>query len=209
LGQQLGLQVGALPGEDQPLARGPESRLLSLLANRLKLGNPGIDTRQRRHHGHIVNVGNVRNVVDRGIVDRVVCDILHHGVLLNQGSRRPSKCPAKPSGIQIPQTMFPRRIRPIGRPVVAVKRIVAAAAEAEGEPANESPPSVAGIKVIAEIIVIALRVHEQRAQEAIVVHHITRLVKPMRPECQVKVDSHWREQQPTLSKRVIPVALYI
>ena len=95
--------------------------------------------------------------------------------------------------------MFPLGMRPIVGPVVTVKWIVAAAAEAEAKPANESSPTVTGVKIIAETIVVAARIYEQRPQKTIVVDHIARVVRPMRPQRQVQIDGHRREQQPALA----------
>jgi hypothetical protein len=89
LGKELGLKLAALSVNGQTLPSYPKSR--ALIRHRLKLGNRWTHLCQGRKHCHVLNVRHVVNVVD----GRGVREVLHHGVLLNQGARRPSQGAAK------------------------------------------------------------------------------------------------------------------
>jgi hypothetical protein len=141
--------------------------------------------------GYVVDV---RNVVDRGVVR----NILHDGVLLNEGSRWTIQLAAISPGIKITEPMLPMRVRPITRPIVTVERIAAAGPEVKIEPADKSSPAVAGVKIVAEVIMIAAGVHEQRAQKAIVGDDIRRAVRPVRLRGHAEINGHRSEQQAAL-----------
>src|SRR5207244_12981159 len=78
------------------------------------------------------------------------------------------------------------------------------AAEADIEPGGEAQPLIAGLEVVAEVIMPARRPNEEGAVEALLVDDVTRLIDEGRPRAQKDVERDGRGQQDAVMARIVP-----